>query len=167
MSILNLRGTGTRRAVDKVGELRDENRRLLTAYHRAGDHVALLEQDLATARLRQAEAEEIVVKLQADLFDLTAERDALADEVRHLRAALANATAVTVPPAVRDTRNGADQATAPIDVRSLRDAADVGLLSPIVRVSTSGASANPGQPPVTWGRGTDDTQPLPRANPAA
>ncbi|MFJ8929311.1 hypothetical protein ACIRLA_22300 [Streptomyces sp. NPDC102364] len=148
MSILNgIRGTGTRRAVDKVGELRDENKRLLTAYHAAGDEIALLRNDLTTARHRQAEAEEIVVKQQADLIDLVEERDQLLNEVRQLRAELANRDAVTVQPMERDTSDGADQATAPIDVRPLREAAADGLLSPIVRISMSGASASPGQPP--------------------
>ncbi|MFD7185541.1 hypothetical protein ACFV90_36965 [Streptomyces sp. NPDC059904] len=139
-----LRGTGSRRAVDKVAELRDENRRLLTITHRAGDHVALLERDLAEARTAQGEAEELVVQLQADKGDLT-------DEVQALRAELANRDAVTVPPMERDTSNGADQATAPmgINVRSLREAADAGLLSPVIRISAKGASADPGHPPAT------------------
>lgn len=149
MSILNIRGTGTRRAVDRVSELRDENRRLLTAYHKAGDHVALLQWDLTVARHRQAEAEEIVVKQQADLFDLVEERDQLADEVRHLRAELANATAVDVPPMERDTSAVEDQATAPVPVLTLQQA----------------FGTNPAHVP-SWARGTD-TQPLPRANPAA
>ena len=135
-----LRGTGSRRAVDKVEQLRDENRRLLTITHRAGDEIALLKRDLTEARTLQADAELAAVQLQADNADLT-------HEVRALRAELANRDAVTVPPMERDTSNGADQATAPIDVRSLREAADAGLLSPVIRISTAGASANPGLPP--------------------
>lgn len=135
-----LRGTGNRRAVDKVAELRDENRRLLTIVAGTDDVVALLRQ-------QAGEAEELVVQLQADVDDLTGERDQLAAENTRLRAELANRDAVTVPPMERDTSNGADQATAPIDVRSLREAADAGLLSPVVRISAKGASADPGLPP--------------------
>ncbi|HEY9370421.1 hypothetical protein [Streptomyces sp.] len=142
-----LRGSGSRRAVDKVEQLRDENRRLLTITHRAGDHVALLERDLTEARAHQAAAEELVVQLQADVDDRTKERDQLAAENTRLRAELANRDAVTVPPMERDTSNGADQATAPIDVRSLREAAAAGLLSPVIRISAKGASADPGLPP--------------------
>ncbi|MFI1928295.1 hypothetical protein [Streptomyces sp. NPDC020377] len=76
----------------------------------------------------QAEAEELVVKLQADVDDLTAERDGLAEENAALKrrfaaqlAADANATRITVPPMVRDTSALEDQATGPIDVTTLWD----------------------------------------------
>lgn len=141
MSILHsLRGTGSRRAVDKVVELRDENRRLLTIVARSDDTFAFLNQ-------RCADAEEKVVQLDADVFELTTERDQLRAEVQALRAELANRDAVTVPPMERDTTDGADQATAPIDVRPLREAAELGLLTPTVRISSSGASADPGRIP--------------------
>jgi dGTP triphosphohydrolase len=78
-------------------------------------------------------------------------------ENARLRADLANATAITVPQMERDTNAIEDQATAPIDVRTLRQAADAGLLSPIVRISTSGATADPGPRQTSWGRDTDDT----------
>ena len=49
MSISNLipglKGTGSRRAVDKIAELRDENRKLLTRQMAADDYFALLIQD--------------------------------------------------------------------------------------------------------------------------
>jgi hypothetical protein len=80
----------------------------------------------------QAEAEELVVKLQADVDDLTAERDQFAEENAALKhrfaahlAADANATRITVPPAIRDTSALEDQATGPIDVRTLWDALGV------------------------------------------
>lgn len=95
-----------------------------------------------------------------DLQAMTADRDRLQLELIEARAELANATRVTVPPMERDTSNGADQATGPIDVRPLQEAAAAGLLSPVIHVSTSGASADPGQPPRAAGRGVDDTQPL-------
>ena len=133
-----LKGPGRRRAVDKVDELRDENRRLLTIVAGADDAFALLHQALAEAHAKQGEAEEIVVKQLADIDDLTTERDGLLDEVLMLRArfgaqlaAEANAAAVTVPPMVRDTSAIEDQATGPIYVRPLQEAAAAGLLGPV------------------------------------
>jgi hypothetical protein len=130
-----LKGHGRRRAVDKVAELRDENRRLLTITHRAGDDIALLQENLAEAHAKQADAELIVVQQQADIDELTAERDLLRDEVLKFRArfgpqlaAEANANRITVPPM---QRIGADQDTGTFDVTTLWDAADAGLLGPV------------------------------------
>ncbi|GGM05855.1 hypothetical protein GCM10010099_22540 [Streptomyces cinereus] len=136
--IPGLRGTGSRRAVDKVAELRDENRRLLTITHRAGDDIALLQQKLADTAAKQGQAEELVVQLQADKDDVIEECDRLRAEVLRFRArfgaqiaAEANAHRITVPPMVRDTTDPADQATGPIDVRPLWAARDAGLLGPV------------------------------------
>lgn len=133
-----LKGPGRRRAVDKVDELRDENRRLLTIVAGSDDAFALLHQALTEARSEQADAELIVVQQQADIDDLTTERDGLLDEVLMFRArfgaqlaAEANAAAVTVPPMVRDTTAIEDQATGPIYVQPLWDARDSGLLGPV------------------------------------
>lgn len=84
-------------------------------------------------------------------------------ENARLRADLANATAITVPQMERDTAAIEDQATAPIDVRTLRQAAEDDLLSPVARTSTSGATANPSTRQTSWGHNTDDTQPLAKA----
>lgn len=105
-----------------------------------------------TAALDQLGAENTTLEAQLDRagIDLSGTREDLRvanEEITRLRAELANRDAVTVPPMERDTSNGADQATAPIDVRSLREAADAGLLSPVVRISASGASADPGHVP--------------------
>jgi hypothetical protein len=134
-----LKGPGRRRAVDKVDELRDENRRLLTIVAGSDDAFALLHQALAEAHAKQGEAEEIVVQQQADIDDLNIERDGLLDEVLKFRArfgpqlaAEANAAAVTVPPMVRDTTAIEDQATGPIYVRPLQEAAAAGLLGPVL-----------------------------------
>jgi cell division protein FtsB len=88
-----------------------------------------LERKLAATATRQAEAEELVVQQQADIDELTAERDALAEEVATLKlrfaaqlAADANAHRVTVPCGYRDTAAIEDQATGPIDVRTLWNA---------------------------------------------
>ncbi|WP_372344639.1 hypothetical protein [Streptomyces sp. KL116D] len=97
--------------------------------------------------------------------------DAANAEVERLRAELANRDAVTVPPMERDTTAIEDQATAPIDVTTLREAAAAGRLGPVVQVSHSGASADPGLPrTTTWGLATaadDETQQLPKIPPAA
>lgn len=88
---------------------------------------------LATAHARQNELEGLVDQLQADAIELTEERDQLDEALAALRrrfaaqlAADANATAVTVPPMVRDTSAIEDQATCPIPVHTLWDALGLG-----------------------------------------
>ncbi|WP_405848048.1 hypothetical protein OG211_12130 [Streptomyces niveus] len=130
------RGHGHHRALDRIAELRDENVRLHNRQAAADDYFAVLLEDradmytawrdavhradladdIATARLvaaceavtRAEEAEQQAADMRAELLAL--------------RAYKAETTAITVPPMVRDTSNGADQATAPIDVRPLWDA---------------------------------------------
>jgi len=147
------KGTGRRRAADKVEELRRDLTQALTFLHAAGDEIALLQQDLADARRKQAEAEEIIVQQLANLDDLRAERDEILTELLALKrrfgpqlAAEANANAVTVPPWVRDTSDPADQATGPIDVSPLWAARDAGLLGPLTDPGRIGPD--------------DDTQPI-------
>lgn len=121
--IPRLKGTGSRRAADKLTELRDDVRSLLTFKMAADDYFALLSQDRDDVyacwqdeqALRQ-EAEEAAARMQS-------ERDEWRDEALTLRtrfgaelAAEANADAVTVPPMVRDTSAFEDQATEPIPV---------------------------------------------------
>ena len=109
-----LRGPGLHRAVDEVERLREANERLLV--------------QLADTRAKRAEAEQVVVCLDADLIERTDERDQLQAELVNVRqvlapylAAEANAGAVTVPEMVRDTSAVEDQATAPIRVTTLRE----------------------------------------------
>lgn len=90
------------------------------------------------AEAKQAEAEELVIRQQADIDDLTAERDELLAEVLRFRtrfgaqlAAEANANRITVPCGYRDTTAIEDQATGPIDVRPLWEARDAGILRPV------------------------------------
>jgi hypothetical protein len=125
---LNLlpKGTGRRRAADKLAEVRRDLSLALSQMHAAGDEVALLRNGLADARRKQVEAEEVIVAQLANLEDLRTHRDELLAEVLALKtrfgpelAAEANANAVTVPPMVRDTTALEDQATAPIDVKPL------------------------------------------------
>ncbi len=92
----------------------------------------------AETAAKRTEADEIVVRQQADLAEVTAERDYWRDEALRLRArfsgplaAEANANAVTVPCGYRDTSAIEDQATGPIDVRALWEARDAGLLGPV------------------------------------
>jgi chromosome segregation ATPase len=149
-----LKGTGRRRAVDKVEELRRDIFKLLTQQAAADDAFVLLHQELTDARAKQAEAEEIVVAQLADIDELTAERDALAEELAALKrrfsaqlAAEANAHRIDVPPMVRDTTAIEDQATGPIDVSPLWAARDAGLLGPVTDPGRIGPD--------------DDTQPIP------
>ncbi|NED75311.1 hypothetical protein G3I51_23910 [Streptomyces sp. SID9944] len=76
-------------------------------------------------------------RLEADFDQAAIDYSTALDDLRQarkendrLRAELATATAVTVPPMVRDTSAIEDQATAPIDVRPLWVARDAGLLGP-------------------------------------
>ncbi|WP_030169109.1 hypothetical protein [Streptomyces sp. NRRL S-813] len=121
------------RAVDEVARLRG----LLEGAHAliAGLQLQLHDKDqaLADTAAKQAEAEEIVVQQQADIDELTEQRDVLRDQLAALRvrfgpelAAEANANAISVPPMVRDTSAIEDQATAPIDVLPLWQALGIG-----------------------------------------
>jgi hypothetical protein len=161
-----LRGNGSRRAVDKVAELRDENRRLLTIVAGSDDAFMILRQELDETAAKQGTAEELVVQQQADLEELTVDRDAWMNEALALRArfgaqiaAEANAAAVTVPPMVRDTAAIEDQATGPIYVQTLWDAAAAGHLGPTAAVT------DPGRVAPAWARSEDDTAPVPVVEP--
>jgi hypothetical protein len=132
-----LKGHGRRRAVDKVEELRDDVKSLLTFKMAADDYFALLTQDRDEVyacwedeRRKRHETEEIVVMQLASIEDLRAENDELHAELAALKAAAANATAITVPPMIRPIDGPEDEATAPIDVRPLQEAAAAGLLQP-------------------------------------
>lgn len=149
--IPGLKGTGSRRAVDRVSELREESARLLTFLHQAGDEIALLRWDLTVATSRQGEAEELVVQLKADIGDLTDDRDTWKAEALALRArfgpqiaAEENAHKITVPRMVRDTSAFEDQATAPIDVRELRERFASG---PVVSLHHSPQAVDPAHIP--------------------
>lgn len=135
MSVLDhipaLKGNGRRRAVDEVERLRRDLALALSHLHAAGDELAFVKQERDEARAKRAEAEEIVVQQQADIDELTEERDELRTKVAAYWAADANAHRIDVPPMVRDTSALEDQATEPIDVRPLQEAAALGLLGPV------------------------------------
>lgn len=133
-----LRGHGRRRAVDKVAELRRDLNKVLTYLHAAGDEIALLHNDVREAQAAQRNAEEVAVQQQQVIDDLTDERNYWRDEALALKArfstqlaADANAHRITVPGMVRPVDGPEDQATGPIDVRPLQEAAAAGLLGPV------------------------------------
>ncbi|MDP9953089.1 MULTISPECIES: hypothetical protein [Streptomyces] len=138
---LGIRRPRKHRAVDKVGRLLEENHRLLIQLVGAHDHIAVQERQLADVRAKRAEAEQVVVCLDAALDERTGELDQAQAEIRRLHAQLApylaadaNANAITVPPSERDTTAVEDQATAPIKVTTLWAAHGIG---PVVRTEGS------------------------------
>jgi hypothetical protein len=137
-----LKGGGSRRAVDKVEELRAENGRLLDRQLAADDFFALLMHDVvdtnaALEREQQlrGEAEEAAAQMRMERDEWCEEAERLAAELAPYKAAEANAHPITVPPMVRDTEHPADQATTPIDVRPLWVALGIG---PTVAVTDPG-----------------------------
>ncbi|MDX3549547.1 hypothetical protein PV724_44540 [Streptomyces europaeiscabiei] len=137
---LRRRPTRKHRAVDEVTRLRG----FLAGAHQLinGLQLQLDEADArhAVTAAKQAEAELLVVQQQADIEDLTAERDVLLAEVLRFRArfgpqlaAEANTHRIDVPPMIRDTSAIEDQATDPIgiNVTTLREAAAAGRLGPV------------------------------------
>ena len=132
------------RAIDAVEELREETRRLREQLVGAATAIGHLDQRLAAAHNQLKAANGTNVSLARQVNDLSTERDQLADKNEELLqqlapylAADANRNAVTVPPSVRDTTAGEDQATTPIDVRPLWEAIGIG---PIVRVDNPQAT---------------------------
>lgn len=126
------------RALDEIDRLRAEVARQRTLLDGAHALIAGLQMQNGDAEVKQAAAEELVVQQQADIDEITEERDELRDEVLMFRArfgpqlaAEANAQRITVPRMIRDTSAVEDQATGPIDVRSLWEARDAGLLGPV------------------------------------
>lgn len=146
------------RAADKVAELKqklkDQEAETISAFGQligAGDTIAILEDQLAGVRAKRDEAELELVRVAASLEDRTEERDQALAEVTALRAQLApylaaeaNANAITVPASERDTSNFEDQATAPIDVRELRNRFTTG---PVVSLQYSPQASDPAHIP--------------------
>jgi hypothetical protein len=143
--IPGLKGNGSRRAVDKIAELRDENRKLLTRQMAADDYFALLIQDRDEVyaawedeRRKREDAEQAAAAMQSERDELLeecvewrVEAQALGKRLAPFLAEEANANSVDVPPMVRDTTAMEYQATGPIDVTTLWAARDAGLLGPV------------------------------------
>lgn len=143
--IPGLKGNGLRRAVDKVAELRDENRKLLTRQMAADDYFAILTQDRDEVYAAWEWAEQARQEAEMAAACMQTERDELLEECAEWRveaqtlrkrlapflAAEANAQRVDVPPMVRDTSAIEDQATGPINVTALWEARDAGLLGAV------------------------------------
>lgn len=87
MSILDtFRGTGSRRAVDKVAELRDENRRLITMLAGSDDFFAIqgqlitdLEADVRRLKRQVESGEQTIAQLEA----VVRLRDREIDQLKH------------------------------------------------------------------------------------
>jgi hypothetical protein len=128
-----LKGSGSRRAVDEVERLREDNIRLLNRQAAAADYFALLMHDRGDvyaawefAEQARQEAEMAAACMQSECEEWKAEALALRARFGPQIAAEANANRVDVPPMVRDTDDPADQATTPIDVRPLWVALGIG-----------------------------------------
>lgn len=162
--ILPWRGTGSRRAVDKLTETRRQLAAIQAdnkALHARivelrGCHEQTYMAWEAETGLR-AEAEIVASCTQSQLEEAQAENERLTTEVTALRAQIANLTGVTVTPWLRDI-DPDDHPTEPggIDVRPLWEALDRhGPVIPVI--PTVGTS--PAHIP-TWGT-ADDTVALP------
>ena len=146
--ITSLRGTGSRRAVDKVHELRDENVKLMTRQAAADDYFALITQDRDNAikawqhELRHREQlEKDYTQLEAALRD---RERTIADLQRKVDIGVKAEHVIAKTQEIDVTDLRQRFTTGP--VRTLHDAADDGLLSPVIRISASGASADPTTP---------------------
>ncbi|MDQ0792054.1 hypothetical protein [Streptomyces sp. B1I3] len=134
------RGTGRKRAKEQT-----ENQQLLRQVGGAIEYIGQLE--IVNACL---EATAMKVTVQRDRS--WARANALQAELARVNgllapylAAEANAGAVTVPGAERDTTAIEDQATAPIDVKPLWEAHGI---SPVIRVADAPSADDPRTP--TW-----------------
>ena len=144
MSILSSARRIARHRAATPAELREENKLLLAREVAGGDFFTILIADRDEvhalwqhAEGKAADAELVVVCQQAEI-------KALADRVVALEARLANADAITVPPSIRDTAAMEDQATEPIDVRSIQARFAVG---PVVTLANSPQAAHPAHVP--------------------
>ncbi|MEU9323268.1 hypothetical protein AB0D91_05550 [Streptomyces canus] len=121
-----------------IRNLRDENVRLLNRQASADDFFAILLHDVTTTNAAWEQEKQLRGDAEQAAAQMRMERDEWMNEALALRAQLApykaaeaNAHRIDVPPMQRDTTAIEDQATGPIDVRTLREAADAGLLGPV------------------------------------
>ncbi|HEY9372840.1 hypothetical protein [Streptomyces sp.] len=136
--IPGLKGNGRRRAVDKLAELEAEIRKLFTRQMAADDFFAILMNDVVTTNAALEREREFRGEAEEAAAQMRMERDEWRDRALELQArfgpqlaAEANANRIDVPPMVRDTTAIEDQATGPIYVRTLQEAAAAGHLGPV------------------------------------
>lgn len=152
------RGNGSHRIADRARRLSEENTQLLNRQVAADKHFAdlmddnaRLHTDLGAAEYKAASANDLIALQDMTLrcanervAEVEAELAAQTAELNELRAFKATAEAVTVPPMVRDTSDGADQNTTPIDVRTLRERFAAG---PVLHLHHSPQAADPAHIP--------------------
>jgi hypothetical protein len=139
--IPGLRGTGSRRAVDKVGELealvadlRDENIHLHNRQAAADDFIAQLMHDVTTTNAALEAQKQCRALADHAVAQMDKARNDWRDEALKLRAQLANATRITVPCGIRDTTAIEDQATVPVPV-----------ITPVLPLHDAPFATNPGR----------------------
>lgn len=135
------------RASDKVRELTHRQTAADAYFKTLRQDIADMHTAWKNAERAAANAEDLValqaVNLQnanGRVAELEAQLAAQTAELNELRAFKATVQAVTVPPMVRDTRNGADQNTTPIDVSELQARFTSG---PVVRLHHSPQAVPP------------------------
>jgi len=126
------------RTREQLAAVQQDNAKLLNRQAAADDYFAILMQDRDQvyaawefAEQKRQEAETVAVCAMDESRRLADELAWWREKFGQQVADEANAARVDVPPMVRDTSAIEDQATGPIDVRSLREAADAGLLGPV------------------------------------
>ncbi|GGS41160.1 hypothetical protein F2B00_03190 [Streptomyces parvus] len=134
-------------AMSTENKLRADVTRLMNRQAAADDYFAVLLADRAdvyeawqNAEAKAARAEDTVVWQDHRLCKQEAELGRLRAQLAPYLAADANANAITVPPSERDSSRFEDQATAPIDVRELRNRFAAG---PVVSLHHSPQAADP------------------------
>ncbi|MEU0783453.1 hypothetical protein ABZ341_18005 [Streptomyces sp. NPDC006173] len=143
-----------------IRKLREDIAKLMNRQAAADDFFVILTADREHvyaawefAETARQEAEMVAACLQAERDELLeecaewrVEAQTLSARLAPFLAAEANATRVTVPQMVRDTSAFEDQATAPIDVRELRERFASG---PVVSLHHSPQAGNPAHVP-SW-----------------
>lgn len=121
-----------------IARLRNDMAKVMNRLAAADDFFAILMHDVTTTNAAwqhekqlRGEAEEAAAQMRMERDEWMAEALALRARFGPQLAAEANANRIDVPPMVRDTTAIEDQATGPIYVQPLWDAADAGLLGPV------------------------------------
>ncbi|MGH3585032.1 MAG: hypothetical protein ACRDQ0_01810 [Pseudonocardia sp.] len=144
MSLISVRTRRPKhRAVDRLAELAAEKQSLINQLVGAAGYITRLELQLKECRAHRAEAEQVVVCLDADLTEARAELATTRELLAPYLAAEAMAGAVTVPGMERDTTAMEDQATEPINVLPLWEAHGI---SPVIRIADAPDLADPRVP---------------------